>query len=295
MPGNERAQQILFGLVPDLGETLCVATQQQSGAHLEHHASAQIAISGQAHNVQVPSLGAVHALLLGERIETGQHVTHARGALEVERCRGFAHADLHVGPELFGLALQDTQDLVGHLAIVGLALQADAGCLTAPDVVVEARAVGFVLGEVVAARAHGMQSLHDLERLPHGAHRRVGAEVARTVVHDTPRDVYTRKRLPHGDFDVGILLVVPHEDVEARPILLDEVGLEDERFGLRADHQRVHALDEPNQLAILGAQVRLTPEVAAHAATQRLRLADVEHALFGVLEQIDAGLRRECA
>ena len=126
--------------------------------------------------------------------------------------------------------------------VLGLRLREDARRLAPPDVVVEAGPVGHLLRHVVVARPDGEEPLHHVERAPHGADVGVRPEVARAVVLQPARHPDARKRLLHRDLDVRIRLVVAQRDVEARLVLLDQVGLEDERMRLARHDDRVERL-----------------------------------------------------
>ena len=80
------------------------------------------------------------------------------------------------------------------------------------------------------------------------------------------REVDAREVLVEADGDVGVRLVVAQPDVEARPVLLDEVLLREERLGLRVDDERLDVVDERAQLGAAG-------EVRRDALADRLRLA----------------------
>ena len=105
----------------------------------------------------------------------------------------------------------------------------------AADLVLEAgpRAVGE---ERVLAAAQPEQLLQLVQRLVDRARRRVRAEqapgkLARAAVEGEPR------KLVRGQVHVGKALVVAQDDVEARPVALDEVVLEQQRLGFRIRHR----------------------------------------------------------
>jgi hypothetical protein len=94
---------------------------------------------------------------------------------------------------------------------------------------------------------------------------------------------------------VRISLVIAQQDVEARLALLDEIIFESQRFFVVA-HDDVIDVD---RLAHQRSGLRVLPppfvKVAAHAAAQVLRLANVYDFALGILIQIHAGIGRDGA
>ena len=90
-----------------------------------------------------------------------------------------------------------------------------------------------------------------------------------------PRHVDARKPLV-GQLDVGISLVVPQQDIEARLVLLDEVVLKRQRFLLVIDQDVIDIARFADQRAGLGVGQPVLIEVAANAGPQDLRFADVD-------------------
>jgi hypothetical protein len=100
-----------------------------------------------------------------------------------------------------------------------------------------------------------------------------------------------RRRLARRDQDVGERLVVAQQHVEARAQPLDQVGFEEERFGLGRGRneldgrgRRNHAHDARGMAGL--ARIRRYPFADA------LGLADVEDLALGVEHAIDAGAGR---
>ncbi len=90
------------------------------------------------------------------------------------------------------------------------------------------------------------------------------------------------------------VLVVAELDVVAGPVLLDEIVLEDRRLFLVGRDDRLEVTDGPlqdgDERALVAEGIL---EIAPHARAQALRLADVNDDRLLVLEQVDAGLRRQ--
>ena len=89
-----------------------------------------------------------------------------------------------------------------------------------------------------------------------------------------------------ADPDVGIGLVVPQPDVEARPVPLDELLLGEQRLGLCLRDQEVDRRDRTGEAA----RMRASGEVGGDPFPDRARLADVDHVAVPVPEQVDARL-----
>src|SRR6185369_14006727 len=113
------------------------------------------------------------------------------------------------------------------------------------------------------ARAQRKELAREPERLAHRGGRIEGAVVARAVVLDLASHHQPRKLLVGGELQERVVLVVPENDVVARPVL---------------PHQRVG----------LGIPRARLLEVGAHATAQGRRLADVEDLLLAVPVEVDS-------
>jgi hypothetical protein len=78
-------------------------------------------------------------------------------------------------------------------------------------------------------------------------------------------------------------------------VLLDEVGLEEQRLRLRADDDGVDISNAAEHLDVLERCRRIDGEVPAHPCPQGLCFADIEDFARGVLEEIDARPRGQSA
>ena len=77
--------------------------------------------------------------------------------------------------------------------------------------------------------------------------------------------------LVEGDRDEGVGLVVAQADVEARPVLLDEALLGQQRLGLGGDDDALDVLDARDHLGVPGDCSATTLALAKCEAT-RLRI-----------------------
>ena len=99
-----------------------------------------------------------------------------------------------------------------------------------------------------------------------------------------------RRRMIGADQDIGEALVVAQRDVVAGLELLDEIGLEQQRLGVRLggdEHHRMglrhHARD--------AARLALRRHIGGDALLDRARLADIEHLALRPDHPVDAGPR----
>ncbi len=94
---------------------------------------------------------------------------------------------------------------------------------------------------------------------------------------------------PPGETQTGIVLVILQINIVARPVLLDQVALEDQRFHFGIG-------DHIFEIAHLGAD-RLQPrrnsaavgDVVLDALPQRPGFTDIDHPPHGILDQINTG------
>ena len=113
----------------------------------------------------------------------------------------------------------------------------------------------------------------------------VGSKIARAALVLLARELDGRICGALGDGNEGIALVVTIVDVEGRIVLLDEVLLKNERFGLVVHHDVVEECDLLHHERDLEPLV-LARHVLHHARTQIDCLADVQDLALGVLPKI---------
>ena len=140
------------------------------------------------------------------------------------------------------LPLQEQHGVLEVARVVLLRDEPDARRRAALDLMLQARAAA-VLEVAVLALAQLEQLLQLVQRLAHRARVRIRPEQlrlarARAAVERQPRELMARVEL-----DVRIALVVAQHDVEARPVLLDQVVLEHQRFDFGARDRDLDARD----------------------------------------------------
>ncbi len=220
-------------------------------------------------------------------------VAQYRGALEFEIGRGLFHA---LRQCLLDLAVAPTQEAAHLLDDRGVLVLFDAPHArrrAALDLVLQAGPG--------ARREHavgtGAQREGALQRVERAVDRSGRGERPEVLVAGLARAAVLGELRPFGvaaDDDIGKRLVVAQQHVEARPEALDQVVLEQQRFGLAVGDREFHgrgrrhhphqARREPGRLGI-----------GRDPAAQRLRLADVENLAVGRDHAIDPRLARQGA
>ena len=123
---------------------------------------------------------------------------------------------------------------------------------------------------------------------------RIRPEVARAVVLFEPRQTKARPFLRRIEFHDEEAFIVAKRDVVARPIFLDQLALEQDRFGFARHGVRLEIPDRLEQRARfeIGHRHLRGHEIGADPFAQIARLAHVNDAAEPVPHQVDAGLVR---
>jgi hypothetical protein len=132
---------------------------------------------------------------------------------------------------------------------------------------------------------------HPISQIP----RKIRTVVSAAVSAQPPRHKHLRVTVRERQLHVGIGLVVPQQDVEARLALLDEVVLKRQRLVLIVDQDVVDVDRLPHQRSGFGVRLRGLQQVRPYPRAQVLGLPDVNHLAVGILVQIHAGPRWQCA
>ena len=145
------------------------------------------------------------------------------------------------------LAVEEVEQLLDELVVLLVVDRADARRRALLDVRVEARAAEPVVAVelVLRARADRERAQQQVERLADRVRVRVRTEVADALALLAAQHHRPRPLLVERDREVRVRLVVLQPDVEARPVLLDEVELEEERLDLVADDDPLDASRPP--------------------------------------------------
>ena len=222
--------------------------------------------------------------------QRGDLVAHDGRLLELERLGIGMHLLLERGHQLGLSATQELRGIVDIDRIVFFADQVHAGSAAAIDLVQQAGARA-VLEDRVLAGAQQEDLLQDLHRLLHRPCAGKRTEVLVLLV-DCAAVIGHARIVAAGQLQVGIGLVVPEQNVEARLLRLDQVVLEQQGLGLAAHDGGLHARDAADHDTDARALVVLL-EIARDALLQVARLAHVEHGAVLVEITIHTGQVRQ--
>ena len=232
----------------------------------------------------------IDALFALDRGQRRDPVAQARGALEFELLGRLGHLAGHQVADGAALSGQEIMRLLHEFAIGRMGDFAGAGSGAALDLVQEA-GPRAVLVERVRAGTQQEGALQGVQRAVDRAGIREGAEIIAVAPVRAAMFRDLGRGMVAGDEDEGEGLVVPHQHVEARLQLLDEIGLEQQRLGLGAGRDEDHVggqRDHPPEAV----GVPLPAQVAGDALAHALRLADIEHRAVGADHPVDAGAER---
>ena len=237
-----------------------VAPDQLALAHEEdlHHRLRQARRDGEHVHVLVGQVE--HLLALVDALYGPELVAERRGALELLGLGGLVHAGADGLCDLVGFALQEHDHLVDHVGVLAAVHRAYARPDAAVYVVVETGA-RVVAGYRLGAGPVGEELLEERQGAAYAVGAGEGAEVARAVLGDVPRDVDLGKVLRVVDLDERVALVVLQPGVIRRLVLLDEVALEDDGLRVRLGHDEVEVGDAGDHVADLELEARLRGEV----------------------------------
>ena len=101
-----------------------------------------------------------------------------------------------------------------------------------------------------------------------------------------------RRPMVAGDQDIGKRLVVAQLHVEARPQLLDQIGFQQQRFGLGRGGDDLDRHGRGDHAQDARRQRRVDAGVGGQPLADVFRLADIEHVAGGIEHAVDAGRGR---
>ena len=210
-----------------------------SGAEEEHLDAAEAALLMDGEHVGLLGAARIDALRRLRRRQRGEPVAVDRGALEIERGRGFLHLARKLVAHRLALAGQEGVGLPHQLGVFGEIDLLGAGRRAALDLMQQAwpRAAFEKSVRAGAQQERALQRRDGAVDRPHRGERPVIAAPARAraaVLEDLRRPVI------RGDDDVGKRLVVAQQHVEPRPQTLDQVGFEQQRFRLGRSGDELH-------------------------------------------------------
>ena len=191
---------------------------------------------------------------------------------------------------LLGAAGQESARLIHQLAVFGLVHDPHAGAGAALDLIEEAGPRADV-EHAIGAGAQQKRALQHGERFIDGAGRGERPEILALAGPRPPVFHDARKRVIAGDQDVGEGFVVAQQDVVARRQPFDQIGLEQQRLGLRVGGHELHGARLRHHAADAHRLARQIG-VARHPFFQVFRFAHIERLAGGIQHAVDARRRR---
>src|SRR5579863_5510867 len=261
-----------------------------AAAQVEEIHSQELPFLVEAEDVHVFAVARRHLLALAELLDGCEHVAVARRILILLAFGRLLHRlAQHLGQVAVAPGEQQSHQAHGFGVALGRGQALDARTQAALDVVLKARP-RMIAREIHVARGYPEAAMDEVHDAIGEIRREVRAIVMRAVLLQAPRHVDARIPLGKRQLDVRVTLVVTQQDVVARLELLDEVVLERERLFLIVDNDGFEVLGGlKHQVALLVERPTLL-KVGAHAALERLRLADVDGPALRVFEDVDARL-----
>ena len=270
----------------------CPRRDDVAVAHVDHADHRDPAGRGDGHDIPVLPVW-THGILLSLRSLDGMHaVAEDRRTLVLQALGGGLHVRLQALHDLGVVAAEQRQGTFDHAGVVARRDLVHAGRAAAPDLVVEARSRAlFQLA--IATRAKRVHGAQEPQRATHALGARERSEVLGAVALDLANESKSREVVRAVDANEQVGLVVLEPQVVGRLVLLDERVLEQQGLFGRAGRDHVHVGRTTHEQPHEEATVAALAEVAAGAAAQIGRLADVEHAPLVITPAIDPGSGRE--
>jgi hypothetical protein len=190
------------------------------------------------------------------------------------------------------LSLKKKDDLINYFAILLFRYLTAASPNAASYRVIEAGtrllARDYPFGGTISK-----QLLEQVERSAHGASAGVRAEVATAVILKAPGQKYAGPLFTEAHLYIRVAFVIPEPYVESRPVLLDEIVLEDEGFLFGICDDEIEGLHHRHHLVELRIVGMRGAEIRPNAVAQASRFAYVKYLPRLILEQINPRLRRQ--
>ena len=184
-------------------------------------------------------------------------------ALELELGAGVPHLALQPRLHLVRLAGEELAHLGHDPGVLFPAYPADAGRRAALDLVLQARP-GTRAEDAVAAAAQRERLEQRVQRVVDRTGRCERPEILGLRALGAAMLADQRELVAVAQGDVGEALVVAQDDVERRPVALDQVGLEQQRLDLAGRRDELHRPGEGDHALQPGRQ-HLRLGVGGHA------------------------------
>ena len=242
-------------------------------------------------NVGVVAVGGGHLLTLLHFVDGGDEVAQGGGLFKAKVLGGGLHAHAQIVGEVAQAAFEKELYALGGFGVLVVGDEAtNARAQAAMDVILQA-GMSMGTGEIHLTGGHQKVAMNKIQQTI----SEIGGEIRPIVsaaLPQTPRDKDAGELLI-GELDVRVSFVVAQKNIEARLPLLDEVVLERQRLLLVVDDDDLDVLRDLDQGAGFGVGEAVLVEIAADAASQVLRLADVKNLPGPIFVEVDAGGYRE--
>ena len=285
-----------------MGGEIRTVAQVAAAAHHGQIDTGFASLNHHRQDIHIAVVHCVHRLLVQDFGQSADLVAHFSGLLELQAlCMG-QHALFHRLHHIVGVALQK---LTGTLHITLVVLKTDhahAGCRAALDLVQQTWTVAVAKYRVLAG-TQAKYFLNQLNGFAYRPHAGVRTKVIvvlvnrAAVIHHPWRCFGMRVTqcigsalLGAGDFQIGVALVVPKQDVVARLEGLDEIVFQQQGLGLGTHHRGFKTGNFAHHVTNTGATMVFL-EIAADAFFKVVGFAHIQHLTLGVEVAIDPGQR----
>ena len=257
-------------------------------AEEEHLDAGLPALLREAEDIGLVNRLRIDALALGDETHGLDAIPVARRRLEIELLGGLLHLLGKLGLHHLALAIEESFRLLHQFAI-GRGLDiADTRRRAALDLVQQAGPRPVRIDAVIAgAQQEGL--LQRVDRPVDRARRSEGSIIAALAVAAAAMLGQLRDRVVLGDEDIGKRLVVAQHHVEAGLQLLDEVGFQQQGFGLGAGGHELHVHGQQDHRRDAVGVAR-GARVVRDPVLQVPGLADIDDIALRIIHAIDAGL-----
>src|SRR5215203_2293543 len=291
--GDELERDVFGPRLTVVVEEERIAVHDLAFAHGEDLHAGRLALGVGAEGIERVLRSDGRLLAVANVGEGGDLVAQLRRPLEVLVPGSLAHGGFALADQTVYPPLQKGDDVRDDPIVVLLGDGPDARSGRTPDVVVETRHSAAASGLRTAALAEGESLVQHVERRVYAAGARERSEVAVARVVGGAGGENPGVLVSGSDHYVGVALVVLERGVEARPVALYQVRLEDERLGLAPRNDEIYLPDAFPELRDFRASVSRAVEIAGNPAAHVLGLAHVNYRVSSVLEDVDTGRGRK--
>ena len=170
--------------------------------------------------------------------------------------------------------------------IILLRNQLHAGGGAAIDLVLQAGS-GAIAKEIIIALAHSKGFLQKIQAVPNGLNTGEWPEITASLSLAAPMKGQPGIGIPVGQKQVGIGFIIPQQDIEWRPVLLDQILFQQQRLYFCLGNGDINVGDTAHQSSRFRGQPG-SSEIACHPFTQVFCLANIEHSAVLTHHLIDA-------